>query len=50
MAVSRNARHGGADAAAMMDYVPHILLIAPVGFIIGILISLPTGPTNLLGL
>lgn len=34
----------------MIEYVPNFLLIAPVGFLIGVLIALPLGPTNLLGL
>ena len=33
-----------------MAYVPNVLLIAPVGFLIGVLVSLPLGPTNLLAL
>ena len=33
----------------MMVLVPN-LLIVPVGFLIGVLIALPFGPTNLLGL
>ncbi len=34
----------------MLSLVPHFLLIAPVGFVIGVLIALPLGPTNLLAL
>jgi threonine/homoserine/homoserine lactone efflux protein len=34
----------------MISFVPNLLLIVPVGFTIGVLIALPTGPTNLLGL
>ncbi len=33
-----------------MAYVPNVLLIAPVGFLIGVLVALPLGPTNLLAL
>lgn len=33
-----------------MAYVPNVLLIAPVGFLIGVLVALPFGPINLLGL
>ncbi len=33
----------------MMAFIPN-LLIVPVGFVIGVLVALPFGPTNLLGL
>ncbi|MEZ5849234.1 MAG: LysE family transporter [Hyphomicrobiaceae bacterium] len=33
-----------------MAFVPNVLLIAPVGFLIGVLVALPLGPTNLLAL
>lgn len=34
----------------MISLVPHLLLIVPVGFVIGVLIALPLGPTNLFAL
>lgn len=40
-------RRGGALVIAQ---VPHLLLIVPVGFLIGVLIALPFGPTNVLAL
>lgn len=35
---------------SLLALVPHLLLIVPVGFLIGVLIALPLGPTNLLAL
>jgi threonine/homoserine/homoserine lactone efflux protein len=33
-----------------VSYIPHAFLIVPVGFIAGLLLALPFGPINLLGL
>lgn len=35
---------------SLLAQIPHLLLIVPVGFLIGVLIALPLGPTNLLAL
>jgi threonine/homoserine/homoserine lactone efflux protein len=36
--------------APSVSYLPHVFLIVPVGFIAGLLLALPFGPINLLGL
>ncbi len=33
-----------------LGYIPNLFLIVPVGMVMGILLALPLGPVNLLGL
>ena len=33
-----------------MQYIPNLFLILPVGMLMGLLLALPFGPVNLLGL